>query len=170
MEMKVVQKKVCLLGDFAVGKTSLVRRFVEGRFDAHYLSTIGVKVSRKPLERPYGRLNLIVWDLAGSEDYNADSSYLLGAAGALVVCDLTRRRTLATLERYTQQLRAASPSARTVYLGNKCDLIAEREIAEGDLQTLCTEFLNSPYRLTSALTGEGVDDAFLRLAELIEAG
>jgi len=167
--MKVVQKKVCLLGDFAVGKTSLVRRFVEGRFDARYLSTLGVKVSRKPLERPYGRLNLIVWDLAGSEDYNPDSSYLLGAAGALVVCDLTRRRTLATLPHYTQQLRAVNPAAQMLYLGNKCDLTAEREITESDLQTLCADFLNGPYALTSALTGEGVEHAFIRLAELIEA-
>jgi small GTP-binding protein len=166
--MKIVQKKVCLLGDFAVGKTSLVRRFVEGRFDARYLSTLGVKVSRKPLERPYGRLNLIVWDLAGSEDYNADSSYLLGAAGGLVVCDLTRRRTLATLERYTQQLRSANPAAQLVYLANKCDLTAEREIAATDLHALCAEYLNGPYLLTSALTGEGVESAFAKLADLIE--
>ncbi len=98
--MNEIQKKVCLLGDFAVGKTSLVRRFVEGRFDDKYLSTIGVKISRKTLARPYGALHLIVWDLAGGEEFGAESSYLRGAAGALIVGDLTRRETLESFERY----------------------------------------------------------------------
>ncbi|MBK8429800.1 MAG: hypothetical protein IPL28_00260 [Chloroflexi bacterium] len=61
--MNTIQKKVCLLGDFAVGKTSLVRRFVEGRFDDRYLSTIGVKISRKTITRAEYILNLLVWDL-----------------------------------------------------------------------------------------------------------
>jgi GTPase SAR1 family protein len=62
-------KKVYLLGDFSVGKSSLVRRYVEGRFDDKYLSTIGVKISRKVLERDEYALNLLIWDLAGGEDF-----------------------------------------------------------------------------------------------------
>ena len=66
--MHTVQKKVCLLGDFAVGKTSLIRRFVEGRFDDRYLSTIGVKISRKTVTRADHLLNLLIWDLAGGDE------------------------------------------------------------------------------------------------------
>lgn len=166
--MKVVQKKVCLLGDFAVGKTSLIRRYVEGRFDDRYLSTLGVKITRKPIDRPYGALNLLVWDLAGGEDYGAHSSYLLGAAGAVIVCDLTRRRTLAALETYTQQMRQANPAVALLYVGNKADLTAEHQITDADLRTLCDNLLGGPYLLASAKTGDQVDQLFLRLAEMVE--
>ena len=89
--MSAVQKKVCLLGDFAVGKTSLIRRYVEDRFDDKYLSTIGVKISRKIVQRPDYALTLLIWDLAGGDDINQLSRrYLLGAVGAILVCDLTR--------------------------------------------------------------------------------
>lgn len=162
-----LQKKICLLGDFAVGKTSLVRRFVEGRFDDRYLSTIGVKISRRALTRPYGTLNFLVWDLAGGENYEPNSSYLAGVAGALVVCDLTRRVTMAALQRYTSQLRAANPKTVCVYLGNKAD-VTERQIPEADLQMLCANFLGGPYLLTSARSGENVEAAFNLLAEQIE--
>jgi len=167
--MSVTQKKVCLLGDFAVGKTSLVRRFVEGRFDDKYLSTIGVKISRKSLARRYGALNLLIWDLAGNEDFGeVSSSYLRGAAGALIVCDLTRRETLPVFERLATQLRAVAPGAAIVLIGNKVDLVDERAIADADVQAACAA-LGSPCLLTSARTGENVEDAFLLLAERLEA-
>ena len=104
--MKVIQKKVCMLGDFAVGKTSLVRRYVEGSFDDKYLSSIGVKISRKPLEREGHKLNLILWDLGGSENFaHLQPSYLQGAAGVLIVLDLTRKETLESLDGYVKQIK-----------------------------------------------------------------
>ena len=166
--MPIIQKKICLLGDFAVGKTSLVRKFVEGRFDDRYLSTIGVKISRKTLARPYGDLNLLVWDLAGGDEFSAQSSYLRGAAGALIVCDLTRRETLAAFERYARQVRALIATTPLVFVGNKVDLVAERAISDADLQDACTP-PGGPYFLSSAKTGEQVEAAFLRLAEQLEA-
>ena len=75
-KMTTIQKKICLLGDFGVGKTSLVQRFVEGRFDDKYLSTVGVKISRKTLKRSYGEMNMLVWDLAGSNGFESSSSTL----------------------------------------------------------------------------------------------
>jgi GTPase SAR1 family protein len=72
---KVIQAKICLLGDFAVGKTSLVRQFVEGRFDEKYLSTIGVKVSRKIVSRPNLELHFLLWDLAGRERFTRYENY-----------------------------------------------------------------------------------------------
>ncbi len=112
----VVQKKICMLGDFAVGKTSLMRRFVEGKFDDKYMSTIGVKISRKIIFRSYGQLNLLVWDMTGGDDFGtqARSSYLRGASAALVVCDLSRRETLTVLERYAQQMQQLNPQTPLV--------------------------------------------------------
>jgi len=164
--MPVMQKKICLLGDFAVGKTSLVRRFVEGRFDDRYLSTIGVKVSRFSLERPAGDLNLIVWDLAGSDEYGAQASYLRGAAGALIVCDLIRRETLASMQEYAARMRQVNPDAALVFLGNKVDLVLDRAVEDAEMQSVCSAF-NGPYLLCSAKTGERVSDGFLMLVEAL---
>lgn len=167
--MRTLQKKVCLLGDFAVGKTSLVRRFIEGRFDDKYLSTIGVKISRKTLERDGHLLNLLIWDLAGGDDFSkAGSSYLRGAAGALVVCDLSRPETLDALTYYSRQLRAINAKAVLLFIGNKADLVDERKISEEALSQVAETFAAS-FLFTSALTGQNVEDAFQCLAEKIEA-
>jgi small GTP-binding protein len=165
-----IQKKVCLLGDFAVGKTSLVRRFVEGRFDDKYLSTIGVKISRKEIKRPNDTgpdavLHLLLWDLAGGDDFTqVGSSYLRGAAGALIVCDLTRRETLQAFTFYTQQLQALNVNPALVIVGNKADLTAERTITDQALRELAPG-RDIPCLLTSAKTGQGVEEAFQLLAE-----
>ena len=167
--MRTLQKKVCLLGDFAVGKTSLIRRFVEGRFDDKYLSTIGVKISRKSISRENHLLNLLIWDLAGGDDFSkAGSSYLRGAAGALVVCDLSRTETLAPLTYYAHQLRTINETAVLIFIGNKADLIEERQINDDDFARVAQEF-DAPCLLTSALTGSNVENAFHCLAEKIEA-
>lgn len=166
--MHTIQKKVCLLGDFAVGKTSLIRRFVEGRFDDRYLSTIGVKISRKTITRQAYLLNLLIWDLAGGDDFSkASSSYLRGASGALLVCDLTRPETLNTLTNYAHLLKKMDETAVLVVVGNKADLVAERAIHEEAL-TQVADYFTAPLLLTSALTGSNVEAAFHHLAEEIE--
>lgn len=163
--MGVIQKKVCLLGDIAVGKTSLIRRFVEGRFDDRYLSTIGVKISRKSLPHGDNTLNLLIWDLAGGDDFSqVGNSYLRGAAGAIIVCDLTRRETLNAFDYYVKQLQQINGKTALVFVGNKCDLVAERVIPEPELETIGKNF-NCPTLLTSAKTGEQVEKAFALLAE-----
>ena len=167
--MRTLQKKVCLLGDFAVGKTSLIRRFVEDRFDDKYLSTIGVKISRKSLTREDHLLNLLIWDLAGGDDFSkAGSSYLRGATGALIVCDLSRKETVGPLEYYAQQLRAINESAVLIFIGNKVDLVEEQEISPDDLAEIAQTF-EAPLLLTSALLGSNVEEAFNCLAQKIEA-
>ena len=74
--MRTVQKKVCMLGDFAVGKTSTVQRFVEGIFDDRYLSTIGVKINRKQLTVDDYVATLLIWDLAGGDDFVSHAKLL----------------------------------------------------------------------------------------------
>ncbi len=166
--MRVIQKKICLLGDFAVGKTSLVRRFVEGRFDDRYLSTIGVKVSRRTIDRSNHTLNLLIWDLVGGNELSQrETGYLAGSAGALIVCDLTRPKTLETLQRYTRQMRASNPQAAILFVGNKVDLTEERAIDDQQLHEVATN-LQSEYFVTSAKTGENVEAVFIRLAEKLE--
>lgn len=167
--MKTVQKKVCLLGDFAVGKTSLIRRFVEGKFDEKYLSTIGVNISRKRLPRDDHFLNFILWDLAGGESFtNPIKSYLRGAAGAFIVCDLTRTNTLQALTYYAQEIYLVAPQAPFVLLGNKSDLQASHAISTADLESISQQ-LKAPFLLTSAKNGANVEAAFSLLADRIEA-
>ncbi|MCA9973440.1 MAG: GTP-binding protein [Anaerolineales bacterium] len=151
-----------------MGKTSLVRRFVEGRFDDKYLSTIGVKVSRKVLGRETHQLNLLVWDLVGGNDFSwRETGYLIGTAGALVVCDLTRIETLQALDRYTHHLRTVNPRVALLFVGNKLDLSAERQVSDDELMMAAAR-LGGRYLLTSAKTGTGVEAAFAALADLIE--
>ncbi len=163
--MPVIQKKICLLGDFAVGKTSLIRRYVEGRFDDKYLTTVGVVVSRKVLEYPDLTLNMLIWDMAGGRDFS-QTSYLAGTAGAFLVCDLTRMATLASLQVYADQVHQINPSARMVLLANKVDLSDDRAIADEQLLAF-TQSLDIPLELTSAKTGAGVEAAFKAVADAL---
>ena len=171
-KMTTIQKKICLLGDFGVGKTSVVRQFVEGRFDDKYFSTVGVKISRKVLPRSYGEMNMLVWDLAGSNGFvsSLSDTYMQGAAGALIVCDLTRLDTLIALENYARQIRSTNPGIQLVFVGNKVDLTEKRAISDLDLLIKLSAVGETTLFLTSAKTGEQVEEAFIRLAEKIEEG
>ena len=151
-----------------MGKTSLVRQFVEGRFDDRYLSTIGVKISRRTVARAEYQLKMLIWDLAGGEDYNdVTSGYLRGAAAVLLVCDLTRPLTLLTLKKYVDQLADINLQPALVVAGNKVDLIEERALTADQLAEFAAE-IGASYLLTSAKSGAGVAEAFDLLAEAIE--
>lgn len=168
MTKRTIQKKVCLLGDFAVGKTSLIRRFVDGRFDDKYLSTIGVKISRKTIVQTDHKLNMLIWDLAGGDDFSKVSpNYLRGAAAALIVCDLTRYETLKSFEFYAKQLRTLNAEASLMFVGNKVDLETEVVIDDAELRTISNVF-GGQYLATSAKTGFHVEEAFQQLAGQIK--
>ena len=164
-------KKVCILGDFSVGKTSLVRRFIEGIFSEKYLSTIGVKVDRKAITVPYkgetAHLTMIVWDLAGSEKFTqARANYLRGAAGAILVCDLTRPATLESLSGYITDLHQLSPTAKLLLAANKFDLVEERQVTLPQVEEAAHRF-KLPFFLTSAKTGAAVELMFQRLGQIL---
>jgi small GTP-binding protein len=162
-DVNLFQKKVCLLGEFAVGKTSLIRRFVEGRFDEKYLTTVGTVVTRKAVPVAGNMVNLLIWDLAGGRNYS-QSRYLVGLAGALLVCDLTRAETLDAFHAYVGEIQQNNPHAVLIVLANKSDLSDERVITDEQLQTAAKE-IGAPLLLTSAKTGEQVEAAFTLLAE-----
>jgi small GTP-binding protein len=170
--MTTISKKVCLLGDFAVGKTSLVRRFVYNLFDDKYISTIGVKVSRKTVSIPRAdeiiQLTIMLWDLAGSEEFTPmRASYLRGAAGAVLVCDLTRSETLKNLSGYAEDLLTVNPDTQLVLAANKLDLVDQHQFTETQLESAATNFNNAPYYLTSAKTGDEVETLFRHLGRLL---
>ena len=169
--LPTISKKVCLLGDFAVGKTSLVRRFVYSMFDDKYISTIGVKVSRKVVAVPNSdhvtELVMMLWDLAGSEEFDSvRASYLRGAAGAVLVCDLTRPETLDSLQTYARDLRRVTPQAKLIIAANKSDLVDSYRITEDQLMEIASE-LRGPYYLTSAKQGAEVETVFRDLGRLL---
>lgn len=163
--MKKIQKKICLLGDFSVGKTSLVRRFVYNKFEDDYHSTIGVNIARKTIELDEMTVKLLIWDLAGGDDYsNMTTGYLKGAAGIIHVCDITRRLSFDAFDIYTRQIKKAGLSPCQLLIGNKFDLLDEREISEEKMAHKSEE-LGVSFTYTSAKTGEGVEEAFRWLAK-----
>ena len=166
-------KKVCLLGDFAVGKTSLVRRFVYSLFDDRYVSTMGVKVSRKIVAVPRAsevvELAMMLWDLGGGEEFNqVRPSYLRGAAGAVLVCDLTRSETLHSLGTYADDLLSINPDAQLVLAANKHDLADQQQLVPSEIEAVAAGLGASCY-LTSAKTGEEVESVFRQLGRLLVA-
>jgi len=162
----MIQKKICLLGAFAVGKTSLVSRFVNSIYSDEYLTTVGVKVDKKPVTLGDKEVNLIVWDLAGEDEFQKVSmDYLRGAAGFLLVADGTRLSTLETARMLRQRVADSIGKIPFVFIINKNDLSAEWEIddqAIDDCQAAGWNVIKS-----SAKSGEGVEEAFKLLAEKI---
>jgi small GTP-binding protein len=160
-------KKICLLGDFAVGKSSLVRRFVYNLFDDKYISTIGVKVSRKTVavmtEDGVAELTMMIWDLAGNEEFDhIRASYMRGSAGAVLVCDLTRPDSLLLLEESVAQLREVVDNPQLILAANKVDLVDERRISDQMLREVA-DGMGISTIFTSAKTEQGVEDVFRTL-------
>lgn len=162
----MIQKKICLLGAFAVGKTSLVSRFVKSIYSDQYLTTVGVKVDKKTVTVGDKELNLIVWDLAGEDEFQkVQMSYLRGASGYLLVADGTRSNTLETAKMLRQRVDENIGPTPFVFIVNKSDLADEWEIddqAIADCQDAGWKVIKA-----SAKTGEGVEEAFKLLAEVI---
>lgn len=169
--MQEISKKICLLGSFAVGKTSLVQRFTYNRFDERYISTLGVKVSQKSLlfQRATAstKLNMMIWDIDGRSEWNnVRASYLRGASGALLVCDVTRAQTLEELIGFVDAFRAGCLESNLILVANKTDLIDDAEITNPQLAQFAAS-LSAKLYLTSAKTGDGVEDAFRYLGQLL---
>jgi len=162
----VIQKKIALLGAAGVGKTSLVRRFVETLFDDKYLTTIGVKVDKKAVRAGAAEVTLMIWDIAGAEEhFSVPTSYVRGAAGYLLVVDGTRPETFSTAAAINQQIERDLGSLPFVLVVNKKDL-SEAWRGDGpDLDALTPRSRGAIP--ASAKTGEGVDEAFQQLAEAL---
>jgi small GTP-binding protein len=160
------QKKVCMLGAFSVGKTSLVKRFVQSIFSETYLTTVGVKIDKKNVELSDRIVTLILWDLAGEDDIaSLRMSYLRGSAGYVLVADGTRPATLEIALSLRQRVEADFGALPFVLLVNKSDLREEWAVSDEEVEGLRGN--GWWVQATSARTGDGVEDAFKALAERV---
>ena len=160
----ILSKKLCMLGSFAVGKTSLVSQFVHSIFSDAYQTTIGVKIDKKVVELGDRKLNLVLWDLHGEDEFQRLSvSFLKGQAGFLVVADGTRRSTLEKAIELQERTAAETDWAPFILLLNKADLADQWEIGDADIEALTQR--GWTIQKTSAKTGEGVEEAFLALSK-----
>lgn len=164
----MLQKRVSMLGAFAVGKTSLVERFVKGNYSDKYQTTVGVKINWKVVKPDERELKLIIWDLAGEDEFQkVRVANLKGSQGYLVVADGTRAATLEIARELQQRALEAIGPVPFVLLVNKTDLTEQWEIDESSLQQMSNEGWEI-FR-TSAKSGSGVEEAFARIATLISS-
>jgi small GTP-binding protein len=161
-----LKKKVCLIGAFAVGKTSLVRQYVDSLFSEKYLTTVGVKIDKKQLVVQGRTMDVIIWDLHGEDDFQSiRMSYLRGASGCIYVADGTRRTTLETALVLRQRVEAAIGPVPAILALNKCDL---EELWEIDPQVIPKHGKKDlAIMRTSAKTGQSVQAAFETLAAMM---
>jgi small GTP-binding protein len=153
-----------MVGVFGTGKTSLVQRFVHSMYTDKYHSTAGVKIDRKQVELEGNTVNLVLWDLAGrEEDEEIPTNYFRGSAGILYVVDGTRRETFDQIFEIRESVRATIGDVPSMVALNKKDLVDEWRLGLGDYNALMDVGLHTIG--TSAKSGEGVEDAFLWLAD-----
>jgi len=167
-----VKLKVCLIGNGGVGKTSLIRRFVLSEFDERYLYTLGTNVSKKEVTLVWKgqevKATLTVWDIMGQKSLRHlfAESYFKGANGGIAVCDSTRSDTLDDLTEWIEKMFSVSGDVPITILANKTDLRDQTRIEERALAEFAAAY-DAPYFFTSAKTGENVERAFAKTAELI---
>ena len=177
-DLQRMKTKVCLVGEAAVGKTSLVRRHVLDEFDDRYITTLGAKVSKReqvydsPDARTTVKMDLTVWDIMGEKGFRdlLKEAFFHGAKGVLAVADLTRYSTLKELDDWIQSVFNVVGEIPVVYAVNKVDLKDEVQILFGDKEiSQAARAFDAPYLYTSAKTGENVEAAFRRIGAMILA-
>ncbi len=172
---KRIVLKTVILGDAAVGKTSLVQRFVHGTFEKSYLLTVGLQVSTKEVQLPDGtNVILSINDIGGQERFaSIRTVFFKGAKLALFVFDLTRRQTLeSVLNKWYPELKKFSTTSLTsskdlkyILVGNKADLEDYIQVPKSDAERVKDKIGAIDFIMTSALNNSNVDEAFTRLAE-----
>lgn len=177
MPAEVLKLKVCMAGEAMVGKTSLIRRYVLDEYEDRYTATLGTKITKRSVRAKDPRtgapleVNLILWDIMGTPTLREllKEAYYHGASGVLGVADVTRKETLRELDAWSRSIRAAAGTVPTYVVANKADLADEQQLDRAMLESYCTQ-RGWGWSFTSAKTGEGVEDAFGRLVDLILSG
>ncbi len=163
---KELMYKIALLGDGAVGKTSLIEKFITGKFEKDYRMTLGTNIFSKVVNINDASVKLIIWDLAGQPHFkHVRAGFYLGTVGALLVYDITRRSTLENLDNWrSEMLNNSGDVSSLVVVGNKCDLDGMREVKKSEGAGFAKN-LAAPFFETSAKAGNNVEDAFVALAK-----
>ncbi len=161
-----ITKKIVLLGQFGVGKTSIARRYMLDVFDQDYVPTLGVQIRKKVIELPSGRkLSMIIWDLEGfSSVSRTRSSYLLGSHAFVYVFDTTRPYTYEGIEKDIEFIKNRYPNVQLEVIGNKIDLDEAN-----DIRSIMKERNIAVTGYVSAKSGEGIQELFTRLTKKLEA-
>jgi len=174
-EVQRIKTKVCLVGEAAVGKTSLIRRFVQDEFDDRYITTLGAKVSKKEMafdvqDRDVKiQMDMTIWDIMGEKGFRdlLKEAFFHGAKGVLAVCDLTRYSTLKELDDWVQSVFNVVGEIPVVYAVNKIDLKDEVMILYGDKEIeQAARAFEAPFFYASAKTGDNVEFVFRRLGTM----
>ncbi len=171
-----LKAKVCLVGEIAVGKTSLVRRYTVGSFDDRYTTTLGINLSKKVVDLPPSHdgppahLELIVFDIMGQRKLRdlLTESYFKGVQGLLAVCDVTRRETLEELPNWIEMAEEVAGRVPLVIAVNKMDLAGDLRFGESDVSQVARAY-GGEWLTTSARTSANVEEAFRRLGMALVA-
>ncbi|MBH8571482.1 GTP-binding protein [Nostocaceae cyanobacterium CENA369] len=160
----MIQKKVCMVGAFATGKTSLVARFVHSIFSEKYYTTVGVKIDKKTIDIQSNQLNLILWDIHGEDEFQkVRLSYLRGASGYLLVIDGTRKNTLEKALELQTRVENTLGKIPFILVLNKWDMTDEWEIETAEIDAINQKGWTAIK--TSAKNGLGVEEVFQTLAK-----
>jgi small GTP-binding protein len=160
--------KIVLLGEANVGKTSLVYRFIENKFRENYKSTLGVNLLKKDMNlAEYGDVSAQIWDLGGQESFKSlRKLYLEGANAALLVYDMTNKKSFEKLGEWVQSFREAREDAPIILIGNKSDLKKQIKISRSESSDYA-KTNNLGEIITSAKTGENVEEAFIQITKRV---
>jgi small GTP-binding protein len=172
---RFVKLKICLVGDSAVGKTSLIRRFVFDQFDDKYIKTIGTKVTKKEItiQNPSNgepvEVHLMIWDIMGDKGFRhlLTQAYFYGTHGIIGMCDITRKKTLSALSEWMINVKEIVNDVPVIFLGNKCDLDSKQELDINDIKIFATRYKNAAAYLSSVKTGQNVELAFKNISEKV---
>ena len=170
-EIHRMKAKIALIGESAVGKTSLIRRFVKDEYDDKYLHTVGTKVTKLELTVPFGAdievvVDLAIFDIMGQQGFKdlIKETFFFGCQGILAVCDVTRKETLAAVHVWMATATGVAGDVPAFLLVNKMDLAEHhRAFPDSEVERVAQTW-DTPIAYTSARTGVGVDDAFNSLA------
>ncbi len=165
---KPIVLKVLTAGEGGVGKTTLLHRFVEGKFSSETKMTIGVEFFLKELMLDGQKILLQLWDFGGQERFRfLLESYAIGARGALLMFDLTRTMTLENLEQWVNICRKENPNLPILFLGSKADLIYDVCIDNEYIMEYKDKFNLYDYLEVSSKSGKNVELAFEKLTRQI---
>ena len=172
MVERKLKVKVCLVGENAVGKTSLIKKFVLDIFDDKYITTIGTKITKKTmtfnLDGKETQMDMMIWDIMGQSSFRSllQDAYFYGAHGILAVADVTRKETVTALHEWLESTKEVVGEVPVVFLANKSDLTDQMEVDQAFLDKELSIYPTKAM-FSSAKTGDNVAEAFKLIGEMI---
>jgi small GTP-binding protein len=170
-DSKIMKLKICLVGEGAVGKTSLIKRFVFEAFDGKYVTTLGTKITKKevmikhPVKGNEYNVTMLIWDIMGQKGFREllQEAYFYGAQGIIAVCDITNKETMMELDGWIDSAFNVTGKVPIVFLANKADLEDKAQFTPDEFKEFASKYERSASFTSSAKTGQNVEEAFAAL-------